>query len=162
MQEQSPHLFEPIRANALNISSTILAWIFVNTHLSLSMYFPNFTYFVSGVWRIFSRRSNFRMRNFWKEDWNITSVAVYLIRYLLWDNVKDNVKFFLHKVTNLHESQILKVLLCTRGKSLLESWDTNFLPDWQPPLIFVYLIYFKITWALAILLEHLHKKFEID
>ena len=25
----------------------------------------------------------------------------------------------------------------TRGKSLLESWGTIFLPDWQPPLIFV-------------------------
>ena len=28
--------------------------------------------------------------------------------------------------------------LCTRGKSLLESWGTTFLPDWQPPLIFVW------------------------
>ena len=25
----------------------------------------------------------------------------------------------------------------TRGKSLLESWDTTFLPDWQIPLMFV-------------------------
>ena len=25
-----------------------------------------------------------------------------------------------------------------RGKSLLESWGTTFLPDWQPPLIFVW------------------------
>ena len=24
-----------------------------------------------------------------------------------------------------------------RGKSLLELWGTTFLPDWQPPLIFV-------------------------
>ena len=24
-----------------------------------------------------------------------------------------------------------------RGKSLLELWVTTFLPDWQPPLIFV-------------------------
>ena len=24
-----------------------------------------------------------------------------------------------------------------RGKSLLEPWGTTFLPDWQPPLIFV-------------------------
>ena len=24
-----------------------------------------------------------------------------------------------------------------RGKSLIESLDTTFLPDWQPPLIFV-------------------------
>ena len=27
---------------------------------------------------------------------------------------------------------------CTRGKSLLESWSTTFLPDWQLPLIFVW------------------------
>ena len=27
-----------------------------------------------------------------------------------------------------------------RGKSLLESWDTTFLPDWQPTLIFVQFI----------------------
>ena len=26
----------------------------------------------------------------------------------------------------------------TRGKSLLELWPTSFLPDWQPPLIFVW------------------------
>ena len=26
---------------------------------------------------------------------------------------------------------------CSRGKSLLESWVTTFLSDWQPPLIFV-------------------------
>ena len=49
----------------------------------------------------------------------------------------------------------------TRGKSLLESWGTTFLHDWQSPLIF-FLIYVKITWALAILLEHMHKKFEIN
>ena len=36
------------------------------------------------------------------------------------------------------------------GKSLLESGGTTFLPDWQPPLIFVWFTYFKITWALAI------------
>ena len=29
-------------------------------------------------------------------------------------------------------------ILITRGKSLLELWDTTFLPDWQPPLIFVW------------------------
>ena len=48
-----------------------------------------------------------------------------------------------------------------RGESLLESWGTAFLPDWQPPLIFVR-IYFKISWALVILLEYMHKKFEIN
>ena len=26
-----------------------------------------------------------------------------------------------------------------RGKLLLESWGTTFIPDWQPPLIFVWL-----------------------
>ena len=25
-----------------------------------------------------------------------------------------------------------------RGKSLLKSWDTTLLPNWQPPLIFVW------------------------
>ena len=48
----------------------------------------------------------------------------------------------------------------TRGKSLLESRGTTFLPDWHPPNLC--LIYFKITWAPAILLEHMHKKFEIN
>ena len=44
----------------------------------------------------------------------------------------------------------------TRGKSLLESWGTTFLPEWQPHLIFVW------SWALAKLLEHMHKKFVIN
>ena len=35
---------------------------------------------------------------------------------------------------------ILKNLLYIRGKSLLELWVTTFLPDWQPPLIFVLFI----------------------
>ena len=48
-----------------------------------------------------------------------------------------------------------------RGKSLLESWGTTFVPLWQSPLIFVW-IYFKISWILAMLLEHMHKKFEIN
>ena len=30
-----------------------------------------------------------------------------------------------------------RLLTATTGKSLLESWGTTFLPDWQPPLIFV-------------------------
>ena len=47
--------------------------------------------------------------------------------------------------------------ITARGKSLLKSWGTTFPPDWKPPSI-----YFKITWALAILLEHMHKKFEIN
>ena len=42
-------------------------------------------------------------------------------------------------------SVILKIhfwkwYLSSRGKSLLESWCTTFLPDWQPPLIFVWFI----------------------
>ena len=31
-----------------------------------------------------------------------------------------------------------KALKCARGKSLLELWGTTFLPEWQPPLIFVW------------------------
>ena len=46
-------------------------------------------------------------------------------------------------VLPLHSCDLLSVgddatLLYTRGKSLLESWVTTFLPDWQPPLIFVW------------------------
>ena len=41
-----------------------------------------------------------------------------------------------------------------RGKSLLESLGTSFLPDWQPPLIFV-----RFTSKSH---EHMHKKFEIN
>ena len=40
-----------------------------------------------------------------------------------------------------------------RGKSLLKSWDTTFLPDWQPPLMLAILLE---------LLEHMHKMFEIN
>ena len=43
------------------------------------------------------------------------------------------------------------------GKSLLESWGTT-----SPAIINLCLIYFKTTWALAILLEHMHKKCEIN
>ena len=34
---------------------------------------------------------------------------------------------------------IMMKYFMTRGKSLLESWVTTFLPDWQPPLIFVWI-----------------------
>ena len=47
--------------------------------------------------------------------------------------------------TYLHGGSFLKLQKTTlkncnyaRGKSLLESWGTTFLPDWQPPLIFVW------------------------
>ena len=46
-----------------------------------------------------------------------------------------------------------------RDKSLLESWGTTFLPPLTASLN-LSLIYFKITCALAILLEHMHKKFD--
>jgi len=49
----------------------------------------------------------------------------------------------------------------SRGKSILESLGTTFLPNWQPPLIFVWFTS-KLTWALAILLDHMHKKFDIN
>ena len=49
----------------------------------------------------------------------------------------------------VHRIEEFLVFLCaTRGKSFLESWDTTFLPDWQPFFIFVW---FTFTWALAIL-----------
>ena len=50
----------------------------------------------------------------------------------------------------------------TRGKSLLELWVTTFLPDWQPPLIFVRFTSKSHEHYLAILLEHMHKSFEIN
>ena len=43
---------------------------------------------------------------------------------------------------------------------LLELWGTIFLPDWQPSLIFVW--FTSKSWALAILLDNMHKKFEIN
>ena len=52
-----------------------------------------------------------------------------------------------------------------RGKSLIELQGTTFLPDWLTTTHNLCLIYFKITWALAILLElveHMHKNFEIN
>ena len=33
----------------------------------------------------------------------------------------------------------LFIFTITRGKSLLESWGTTFLPDWQTPLIFAWI-----------------------
>ena len=46
--------------------------------------------------------------------------------------------FLLSKKTKKSFGQILCRALCrTRGKSLLESWGTTFLPYWQPPLTFV-------------------------
>ena len=38
---------------------------------------------------------------------------------------------------------------------------TTFLPDWQPPLIFVQFTLKSHEYYLATLLEHMHKKFEI-
>ena len=50
---------------------------------------------------------------------------------------------------------------CARGKSLLESWGYHFSSQLTSTLNLC-LIYFKITWALVILLDHMHKKFEIN
>ena len=47
---------------------------------------------------------------------------------------------FLHKLLWTNETghfTYSEFSIYTRGKSLLESWGTTFLPDWQPPLIFV-------------------------
>ena len=49
----------------------------------------------------------------------------------------------------------------TRGKSLLESWGTTFLPGLTATFNLC-LIYFKITYVPAKLLEHMHKKFDIN
>ena len=49
----------------------------------------------------------------------------------------------------------ISLLAASWGKSLLESWGTT-------ATINLCRIYFKITLALAILLEHMHKKFEIN
>ena len=58
---------------------------------------------------------------------------------------KDLKQLDLHKITHIlsvHDEarKLFKVGIKdedTRGKSLLELWRTTFLPDWQPPLIFV-------------------------
>ena len=57
----------------------------------------------------------------------------------------------------------------TRGKSLLELWVSAFLSDSQPPLIFVWFTSNshkhkpkRSILAQTILLEHMHKKFEIN
>ena len=44
--------------------------------------------------------------------------------------------FFEHKSRIFLELE-QRWIFFSRGKSLLESWGTTFLPDWQPPLIFV-------------------------
>ena len=38
------------------------------------------------------------------------------------------------------QNNLKLVYFFSRGKSLLELWVTNFFPDWQPPLIFVWFI----------------------
>ena len=48
-----------------------------------------------------------------------------------------------------------------RGKSLLELWVNHFTSRLRATLNLC-LIYFKITWAQAILLQHMHKKFEVN
>ena len=46
------------------------------------------------------------------------------------------------KFKTVHMHSLLKSLsrqaYLPRGKSLVESLDTTFLPDWQPPLVFVW------------------------
>ena len=41
-------------------------------------------------------------------------------------------------ICNFFPSRLLVSCCFFRGKSLLESWGTTFLPKWQPPLIFVW------------------------
>ena len=61
---------------------------------------------------------------FWPTTTELNSTLVELIMDLLTN--QNNCLFF----PNIHTYY-------SRGKSLLESWGTTFLPDWQPPLIFV-------------------------
>ena len=54
------------------------------------------------------------------------------------------------------------ICLFFRCKSLLESWGTTFFPDWQPALIFVWFTSKSHEHYPYYLLEHMHKKFEIN
>ena len=42
-----------------------------------------------------------------------------------------------HFILRMRKSIIPNFYYATRGKSLLESWVTTFLPDWQLPLMFI-------------------------
>ena len=53
----------------------------------------------------------------------MNEVDRYVISELIWIVYDQSTNYFFNSVT--------------RGKSLLESWVTTFLPDWQLPLIFV-------------------------
>ena len=50
----------------------------------------------------------------------------------------------------------------SRGKSLLELWGITFLPDWQLPLTFVWFTSKSHEHVLVILLEPMHKNFEMN
>ena len=65
---------------------------------------------------------------------------------------------FLH----LHMKVCTVCIDTLRGKSLLESWVTTFLPDWQPPLIFIRFTSKSHEHYWHYILEHMHKKFEIN
>jgi len=53
-------------------------------------------------------------------------------------------------------------VLLSRGKHSKNCGLPLFLPTDSHSAPLIGLLYFKITWALAILLEHMHKKFEIN
>ena len=79
------------------------------------------------------------------------NIFVSIITYYVWNVIA--------KIVGVGFSGLRQWWSClTRGKSLLESWGSTFLPVRQPPLIFVWFT----SKSLAILLEHMHKKFVIN
>ena len=69
--------------------------------------------------------------------------------------LSDYILIILHSRCFIGKSYCLE----TRGKSHIESWGTTFLPEWQPPLTFVWFTSRSHEhWAIL----HMHKNFDIN
>ena len=84
---------------------------------------------------------------FFFSDQNLTSslsiVLNLLPRNLMSPRIHFEVSIFLPEIYQEKGKSFTSIFATnveSRGKSLLESWRTTFLPDWQPPLIFVWFI----------------------
>ena len=93
-------------------------------------------------------------------------VVVKKIRFLVWfwDTRRRNMEGVHDKSSSFscHRGAHYTKIKKTRGKSLLDLWVTYHFSSRLRATLNLCLIYFKITWALAILLEHKHKKFETN
>ena len=118
------------------IFSTILAWIFVNTFTNLPFLHIDFDFLQNSIdfscvkdfFTIFSQqRSNFRMRNFSKEDWNILCSSTYLL-YLLTKAIGKMDKFLNWFLRSLSPAQlaflyVTKSYICIGLSTYLVSKD---------------------------------------